>query len=217
MPLTQVRAELWIPSNEPKRVEAYRCRIRTHTVCTRVGVLGPFGGRSVVSDDVILHEVTPVECITAIHQHVWQNVSLTEQQPGLWTTDNSLEVQYKYCCYDFCQSVSNFVLEKGEVSTLNNNHLASDLGNVGGCSAVTGYCRLGDGIILWNATELSDICPFEYFVFQVATLNDQHVLFDDLQVAFSFPTNPLPVPACVQTAPSKLPAKVGLPQSKLTE
>lgn len=213
----RMQAELWVPRAQPLHVVAYKCRVRKRTICTRVGLLGSFGGRSIVADQLTVSPVSVEECWYGITKLAWHDQRLIEIQPGLFSTNNTLDIGYSYCCFDYCQHVSNFILEKGEILTMDARHLASDLGDIGGCHFVDGFCQSTHGMIVWNATLIDTICPFEFSSLQVITMQDNHVLADDLQVAFSFSKVNNNIPSCVITETSKIPKLSLSPQIRMTE
>jgi len=65
---------------------------------------------------------------------------LIEKSKGLWSSNMSLSVNYKWCCVPNCQNITNFFLEEGQIASFNGIDVITDLGDVAGCVATTGMC-----------------------------------------------------------------------------
>ena len=60
-----------------------------------------------------------------------------------------------------------------------------DFGDIGGCTALAGQCVTLDGVINWNATKFSSICPVEKQGSYNGTLSDGRIVVDQIQAALS--------------------------------
>uniref|UniRef100_A0A915KRW3 Peptidase A2 domain-containing protein n=1 Tax=Romanomermis culicivorax TaxID=13658 RepID=A0A915KRW3_ROMCU len=57
---------------------------------------------------------------------------------GLYSTNHTLNVNYKWCCADVCKTVENFIIEEGQIASWDGSLVGSDLGDLGGCIASSG-------------------------------------------------------------------------------
>uniref|UniRef100_A0A915KNF9 Uncharacterized protein n=1 Tax=Romanomermis culicivorax TaxID=13658 RepID=A0A915KNF9_ROMCU len=77
------------------------------------------------------------------------------------------------------------LLEKeGQVASWDSKLISSDLGDLGGCIATSGYCINDDSMILWNASMLSNLCPFVFKNIYQAKLSGSYIIIDEIQGAF---------------------------------
>lgn len=129
--------------------------------------------------------VTPIECRQVIKLHIFKGYSLIQMNPISFTTNQTLTVQYKWCCQDVCTSVENFFLELREVATLTGLLIASDLGNIGGCYASGGVCNTIEGIILWVSGNLLNLCSYKKLGNFSADVRKRHIIIHDLQSALT--------------------------------
>lgn len=53
-------------------------------------------------------------------------------------------------CVDICKTALNFVIEIGQLATIDGVRIASDLEDLSGCSPTAGQCFLGDSIVVWD-------------------------------------------------------------------
>uniref|UniRef100_A0A915J9T3 Uncharacterized protein n=1 Tax=Romanomermis culicivorax TaxID=13658 RepID=A0A915J9T3_ROMCU len=74
----------------------------------------------------------------------FQGQFVNETISGIWSTNNKLDLQYKWCCFDNCQTVENLIVEEGQVASWDGNNLISTLGDLGGCKANAGHCVMAD-------------------------------------------------------------------------
>ena len=189
-----VWTELWVPRTTLNRISAYRCQLRKRTVCTNVGF---FGGRGIVSDTTSSRAVLVSDCKQASLQLAWKDFSLVQVYQSLWTTNNTLQVEFSWCCTDHCYSVENFILEKGEIATVDGQHLTSDLDDVGGCKVENEFCAHAEAIIVWSTNYSHPLCPYEWKGHYRASVGFDHVILDDLQLAFSRTHSTSSPPKCV--------------------
>jgi hypothetical protein len=177
--------ELWLKRTTPYTANAYKCVLRTRTVCTFYSILWKLGPRTITSDKIENQPVPPVECRKAFETKTYNNQKLTERLPGLWTTNNVLNVEFKYCCYEHCNSASNLFIETGTVGTMDGVTLSSDLGDVGGCRSSSGQCTNSEGTILWDSSVLHTPCPYELSKTYNATISGPYVIIDSAQISLS--------------------------------
>ena len=193
-PVVRAWTELWVPRTTLNRIPAARCQLRKRTVCTNVGF---FGGKGIVSDTVSSSTVPVFDCKQANRQLTWKDKSLVQTYPTLWTTNNTLQVQFSWCCTDHCYSVENFILEKGEIATVDGQHLSSDLDDVGGCRIENEFCAHAEAIIVWSTNYSRPLCPYEWKGHYRASVGFDHVILDDLQLAFSHTHSTPSLPICL--------------------
>lgn len=174
--------DVYVPNHDLNSAKAWKCRTRERRVCTNVGF---FGSKGLVSDETTEKSVTFGECRSAVLTKQWQGESLIELSDSFYTTNNSLHVEFKYCCTDYCSVVRNFLLEAGQVATFDGHTMTSDLGDVGSCYATSSYCDARSGMIIWNATELKQTCRFKLLKQFPASKSGAYFIIDDLQGAFS--------------------------------
>ena len=90
---------------------------------------------------LILPQYPPKQCNEVAMTHSWKEFSLTEHEPGFFTTNRSLELEYKWCCYTFETSITNLIVEVGSVSTMDGITLMSGLGDVSHCNPNQSFLR----------------------------------------------------------------------------
>lgn len=123
--------------------------------------MGFFGSKGITADTTEAIAVSANECWTAQRTKVWKgNVLESTRQGDAYATNQTLHVHYKYCCYDTCFLAINFVLQHGQVATLDGAMLISDLGDIGSCLAFSGACDLHKGIAVWDARQVRKPCAF---------------------------------------------------------
>lgn len=120
--------DLWVPEARPKETEGVRCYFRTRKVCTNYGV---FLSKGIVSDSNFQTPTSLHDCKTAWKTFRYKNQPLSKISDQLFSTNNSLHVDYRYCCYDFCSTVVNFILELGTVASYDGHKIFSSLGDMG--------------------------------------------------------------------------------------
>ncbi len=183
--VTETKVKVWVPRSEPLVQLAYKCLIRTRTICTHMGF---FGGKGIVGDIADSQTVSIADCqqfLTTFPEAI-QKFELSESHSGIWSTNNTLTVEYVWCCQDHCTTVRNLIVEEGQLATFDGIHLSSNLGDLGGCKLNFGYCQTPEGTIVWQPFNVSNFCPYEAKEPAYdATVSDQHVIIHDLQVAFS--------------------------------
>ncbi len=186
--------ELWVPRNDPIKLAAIKCQIHVRTVCTHTGF---FGSKGIVSDSKDLRTVTTNNCREAANHKRWNNKELTQLSPRLWALKDDFDIAYKWCCRDYCFEHQTFILEIGEIASMDSEHVISDLGDLGGCHAKAGVCDNHEATIMWdNTIFLSSICPYIYKARYNAEISNNFVLIDEIQGAFSI-NKSRPVPSCV--------------------
>ncbi len=147
--LVQTAVKIWTPRAEPLTFSAYKCTRRTRTICTNMGF---FGSKGIVADVQKTQHTTDGTCRQFLlnTSNKFRLFSLSERYPGVWITNNTLTVEYSWCCTDHCKSVRNLIIEKGQIATFDGRHLSSVLGDIGGCHARSGVCFNTDSTIVWE-------------------------------------------------------------------
>jgi hypothetical protein len=184
--ITKAMVRVYIKKDKPTTTVAWRCHIVKRTICTHEGF---WKGKGLVKDTTETLPATVSACKMALQNFSYNGRMLHQIQTGAWSTNNTLTIDYDWCCYDYCQTVQNFVLEKGTVATLDYKRVFSDLGEMAGCHADTGQCLTVDSLFMWHAPSLNEAtCQWRLKGQRVydATVSDFHVLIDEMQGAFSF-------------------------------
>ena len=125
--------------------------------------------------------------------------------PGFWSTNNTLHICFSCCFFNVCSSSTNFLLEKEKVATIDGAHLSSDLGDLGGCNAKDGFCKMQDGCVIWNPDKMDWVCKFKKDGIYNSSTTMTHVIVDKIQGAFSWPR-----PAIVVQQEMRLPCGAGI-------
>lgn len=86
---------VYVPRNEPEYSKTYKCTKRIQTVCTYTGFVG---SKSILDDKLMIKHISPIECKNAFTMKQYENQVIRSIQSGLWSTDNTLNVEYKWCC-----------------------------------------------------------------------------------------------------------------------
>lgn len=114
-----------------------------------------------------------------------RDLVLSECQGGLWTMNETLKVKYSWCCKDICSSIMNFLLEEGQISTIDGMTIASDLGDVGGCNVGSGQCIKHDGITIWKPQSVVKTCKYRRFGIYETEISKHHVVIETIQSALT--------------------------------
>lgn len=194
--LTVAPVELWIKRTTPITTAAFKCTLRTRKVCTYYSILGPLGPKSILSDTIEHQAILPSECKYAEVSKIYKNQNLQQQTKGLWSTTNTLHITFQYCCKEICTSVTNLFLEYGKIATVDGQTIATDLGDVGGCSPQAGYCTTSEGIIMWNAQNLTSTCQYQIAGTYNASIAGKFVIIDSAQISLTVIGNKTPPPYC---------------------
>ena len=181
--MKQANVRIWVPRDTPSVTEAAKCFIKKVKVCTYESFLF---SKSILSQETTVIQVPLDICLTAWHYKLYREHKLTQFSPGVWVTNRTVDVKFKYCCYEVCNSVENFILEIGEIATMDGERLSTDLGDVSTCRADNMASCLVQGYrYVWDQKRLVTFCPLvEKGIFNATIWND-HVIIDQLQAAFS--------------------------------
>lgn len=126
-------------------------------------------------------------CNTVIETKLWNGLMLTDVAPGFWSTNQTLTVQYKWCCYDVKTSTINFFIEEGEIASLDGKRLVSDLQDLAACAPIAGYCLNQDmGVTVWNGSFFMGQCAFKNHGKFIATVSGNSLVISKIQGAFSY-------------------------------
>lgn len=91
-----------------------------------------------MSDTSTTTSILFCDCKQASLTKTYNGKQLVYMNAILLMTNQMLMINYQWCCTDVCTTVEIFFLEIGEIATLNGKTVASDLGDVGGCSIAAG-------------------------------------------------------------------------------
>ncbi len=177
--------KVFIPRVSPEVSIAYSCRIRTHEVCTFTSF---FGGKGIVKNVATESSLNPQLCKTYVNQvreeksPVFQGQNVSMQADRVWSSMHTMRAKYYWCCYTHCQNVSNLIIEKDEVASVQ-----SDLGDIGHCLAKVGHCQNKHATIIWQARELVKRanCTHEFKGEYMARKSGNFVIIETLQVAYT--------------------------------
>ena len=178
---------LFVPRNTPITSVAYRCSLINRRICTNTGF---FGSRGIVSDITAATSVSWSECEEAYINKTFRNQNLFAFSDFTFSTNNSLAVNYKWCCYDYCSEVGNFILETGQVVSLDGLHLSSTMGDLSGCLLNSTFCTKSEASYIWHPFNSSDFCPFVFKGTYTAKRAGLYFLIDKLQGAFTLTSKP---------------------------
>src|SRR3569832_1454887 len=183
-PLTLSVGGIFLLTSKPLHIPALKCIGTEHTVCTNTGF---FGSRGIIFIDFRHLTVSPRDCYSANHTKSWQGYNLTESHPNskTWRTNNQLDITYKWCCTDICHTVTNILIEDEHVTTFDAKLMTSNLGDLGGCHVKQGQCLTHDGLVLWNATQVVDPCPYTFRRIVKFYRDNNFLIFPQLQAAFT--------------------------------
>ena len=201
--LARFQVELWVPRAQPQVVAGAKCYFLHQQVCTYVGF---FNTRRIVSVDTNHTVVSYSDCLTALNNFSYKGMPLVQRSNSLWSSNHTLTVHYKYCCYTHCTRVINFVMETGEVATMNGLHLSSNLADLGSCIPQNGQrCVVDNRRIIWKPHTLRGFCSYIPSHNFTAVIHGNHIIIDEIHGAFTLasmgslekPGHFLNVPLCL--------------------
>ncbi len=182
-PIKQARVEIWTPREKPAFSDAAKCFRRKITVCTYNSWLF---SKSILSHESVILPVTADVCFSAWRYRIYEQLTLKQIQPGVWTTNNTVVPKFKYCCYEVCTPTTNFFLEEGQIATMDGIRLSTDLGDISPCFAQkSSQCLIQNYRYVWNSEKLKYFCPMVQKGFFNATIFGDHLIVDQLQTAFA--------------------------------
>ncbi len=155
-------------------------------------------GKGILGDITEYSSVTPEVCWEAVRNrtHLWNNwmkQRLVEVASNFWSTNNTLQVEYKWCCYDVANSVENFFLEIGEVASIDGQRLVTDLQDLSSCRPTSGNCQDREhGSTVWNGKVFKDECAYLFHGTYKAKISGMAVVIPEIQGAFSYSGNAYP-------------------------
>lgn len=120
-----------------------------------------FGSKGITSDRSSQRITSAEECEYAWRNHTHKDQNLIRLSDGVWSTNQSLHVDFSWCCHDNCQTIENLIVEEGIVATINGKEITTDLGDIGGCQLQDGECKHMDGIVIWQKT-VQKVKPYQY-------------------------------------------------------
>ncbi len=176
--------KLWVQREEPQQTVAYHCYLQQHKIVTRMGLVG---GKGIIGDLTEYSSVPAYACWQATQTKKWNDKYLVEVVPGLWSTNNTLEVSYRWCCYDVENVANNFFLEEGEVASIDGRKIVSDLQDLSACLPTSGHCQdHRKGTTVWNGTVFKDECSYVFHGAYSGTMSGFALVVLEIQGAFSY-------------------------------
>ena len=183
-PIKETHLDMWIQREDPQRTAAHRCYENVHTIYTRTGF---FGARGMLGDTSIHKTVATDECWKAVNTKQWKGQNLTKMSENIWSTNNTLQVEYSWCCYDKANSVDNFFLEIGQVASLDGRTIVTDLHDLSSCRPIIGHCHdHAHGTTVWNGSIFKDQCAYYKSGSYDGTISGKTIIIDQIQGAFSY-------------------------------
>lgn len=196
-PVNTLTGKIWSPNLIPTYVEATRCSARKRTICTNFGILG---SKSLISDEDTDVPITAHRCSRMKATEAYKGTPLWTVKQGVWRTNESLVVNYEYCCKDVCTSVENAMIQTGKITSYDGRIISSNLGDVSPCKAEAGSCTMEDGsVIIWVAKDLKPPCPYvtDRRDFSIERLGS-YFLVEQAQQAFTrIKKRPIPRDPCL--------------------
>ena len=156
---SDVNVTIYTPNHEFPKSEAYLCYFEKTTIKASVGF---FGGPPVLSIPVLERfGSSTAECQIASVNRTYNNSSLI-QDPNVkqsWSTGKKLVVKHSWYSTTV-SSVTNFVIEKGEVFSKDGKSITSNLLDTEHCQLKNGICHLKDSTLIWSLKAMGKYCPF---------------------------------------------------------
>ena len=181
-----INVTLFSPVSEYPRVDAFMCYYENTEVCTSSGIFGSGGITKVPT--VTKLSATISDCRQAAKSHYHGLVPLKESRiwstGSLFSTNITLTPEYRWWTSNYCTSVTNFILSKGQVSSFDGDSLETNLAFAPDCHIGKGECEIHNAIIFWNIQLFVAFCPFKDIGNFSAMHNDDLVAIDAHQSAF---------------------------------
>ncbi|KAL6739358.1 hypothetical protein Aduo_012826 [Ancylostoma duodenale] len=181
-PIIKTKVGLYVENNKPLQMTAHKCYrdlikvsvhnflyIRTrHTVVDRQRI-----------------SISPEECRSAtvtksIHGH-----TLTEVNPGLFTTNEIEDENARLPLWGtnlYLRSV--YSIEKGEIASFNGESLLGTLGNLENCSLPIGNCQTPRETIVWEPLQITPWCRFSLVGTYDALVTMNYILLQEHELIF---------------------------------
>ncbi|KAH7699558.1 Integrase core domain containing protein, partial [Aphelenchoides avenae] len=176
-----VVVELFVPKTTPTLVEAYHCTNVTTTTCSKSAL---FMIAKEFQKPPLQQSVSAELCWKMVNTYsVTDNLTLTTEDLDLWRTDEKTEIPRRFWG-EACDSVNNFVVQKGSIGTLDGKLLSSDLSPHLNCSILDLACNDTKGTTVWKQPSTEAICRYEKAGEFSALMTNTHVLVDEIQAAF---------------------------------
>ncbi|KAH7702023.1 pol polyprotein, partial [Aphelenchoides avenae] len=176
-----VVVELFVPKTTPTLVEAYHCTNVTTTTCSKSAL---FMIAKEFQKPPLQQSVSAELCWKMVNTYsVTDNLTLTAEDLDLWRTDEKTEIPRRFWG-EACDSVNNFVVQKGSIGTLDGKLLSSDLSPHLNCSILDLACNDTKGTTVWKQPSIEAICRYEKAGEFSALMTNTHVLVDEIQAAF---------------------------------
>jgi len=89
----------YLPNSEPLSTVGAKCYIVLRKICTNHGLIF---SRGIILDEKSYLTVPLHDCNVAWKTKTYRGSNLTKISENFFTTNYSLKVGFKYCCYDYC-------------------------------------------------------------------------------------------------------------------
>ncbi|KAH7697251.1 Integrase core domain containing protein, partial [Aphelenchoides avenae] len=181
-----VTIELFVPRTAATTVTAYSCTNVSTSACAR----SVFGVITEAHTKPLQRKPTTAKRCAA---DVLKVVNETEEGwisdgKDSWRTDNHAAAPRSFWG-ESCNAVSNIVIQRGTVGTIDGYHTLSSLALSVNCSIMEGTCSTGQTMIIWTPPQPEALCQFESAGTYDALRTRGHILIDEVQLAFVISTN----------------------------
>ena len=158
----QVNVTLFVPNHSLPNSSAFLCYFETTTVCTVRGFFDFHDWNAIVEPARIFRNYTEIEkCRIVSHSLLFENMHLVKHEllPNTWTTGKRAVPTSKWYSRT-CTSVTNFIVEKGEVASHDGKSVVSSLMGTEHCRLEEGSCILSETTLVWSLRNIARYCPF---------------------------------------------------------
>jgi len=135
----EVKVHLWGHRSVPQETTAIRCVVKINYLCTNMGLFRSHGITAQYEEYTI---ISNHECLFARKTKTYKHKKLQKLGPRKWATTNLINMEYRWCCFDFCKNMTNLIIDQGVISTFDGLTLLSDLGQPTNCSLSERVCFL---------------------------------------------------------------------------
>ncbi|VDL79950.1 unnamed protein product [Nippostrongylus brasiliensis] len=134
--------------------------------------------------------ISTTDCHEAIKNKVIHGHALTETRPGLFSTQEIEEQNISLPLLGssiYTRSTYSFVTDV--IAVIDEETMASSLGNLDNCTMPDGSCRVDDAVIVWQPSSELPSCPTQEVETFEALVTLRHVLIPEYELAFEFEPN----------------------------
>jgi len=180
--IIKINVTLWGHRSKLLEFVGLKCYLQTHIVCTHYGLVFSKG---IVRNEIIQTYIDPHECVYAWRSKIFRQQPVSRRSDNLWTTLNNLDIKYEFCCYDFCQNVTNIFIEVGIVSTFNGVHLLSNLGDLGGAKFENKFALSSNYVITRIGDLPKKFCSYVRMKTYIGKFLMPYLIIESLQGSFT--------------------------------